>query len=133
MSRAIVSAALCLGLVAVGLPMGCSNDPGELEFQQLRPAERQYVERYIVLERARAVVMNDPLRGAAILDSLAETWGDTAASSAEGWLPADPYRAARLQELLARLLAAEFDSLVQAPYPRRLTAPLPMPAATDSM
>lgn len=112
-------------LLALLLGAGCSKDPGELELGKLRPAERTYIERYITLERARAVTLADPGEGAAILDSLAAAWGDTAALLAETSLPADPYRAARLQELLAKLLAAEFDSLVWAPRPDRLRAPLP--------
>ena len=49
----------------------------------LDPAERQVVERYVILERARAVTLADPARGTAILDSLATAWGDSAGHEAE--------------------------------------------------
>jgi hypothetical protein len=118
-------------LLAVGLVAGCVRDPGPLDVGALRPAERRYVERYVTLERARAVALADPARGVAILDSLAAAWGDTAERMAAVDLPADPRRAARVQELVGRLLAAETDSLLHAPLPRRLRAPLPQPVAAE--
>lgn len=119
--------ATALALLAL-LVAGCGQGPSELEYRQLRPAERLYVERFMVLERARAVALADPARGVALLDSLAATWGDTAEAEARAALPSDPRRAALVQDLMRRLLEAEADSLLLAPHPRRLQAPLPTPA-----
>ncbi|MFO7653288.1 MAG: hypothetical protein R6X25_05630 [Candidatus Krumholzibacteriia bacterium] len=106
---------------------GC--EPGEptLDLQDLTPAERRFVTRFVVLERARAVAMADPDRGEALLDSLAAAWGDTAAAVARQSVPADPHRAGALYDLLRRVLEAEQDSLVFSPDPDRLDAPLPRP------
>jgi hypothetical protein len=119
---------LATGLVALLAVLGCDRGPKELEYRQLHPAERLYVERFLVLERARAVALADPARGVALLDSLAVAWGDTAEAQARAALPSDPRRAALVQDLVRRLLEAEADSLLLAPHPRRLQAPLPTPA-----
>jgi hypothetical protein len=124
-----VSAAV-LSLAVLILSFGCSREPGELKIEQLNAKERQFVERFIVLERARAIVLSDPLRGTAVLDSLASAWGDTSVDLAVQALPSTPQRTARLYELIARLLEAEADSLIHIPSPRRLAAPLPNPRTT---
>lgn len=116
---------LSLLCVAIALVAGCQGEPDQIELTDLDAGERQVVERYIVLERARAVAMADPPRGTAILDSLATAWGDSAGIEAERALPTDPKRASRIHDLLRRLLEADQDSLVHAPVPRRLTAPMP--------
>jgi len=122
-SRRSVAAA-ALALVLCGLAAGCARRTDTLELAQLSREEREYVQRYVILERARAVALADPALGAALLDSLAVAWGDTADRVAERSLPRDPARAAALHDLVRRLLEAEADSLVFAPLPRRLAAPL---------
>ncbi len=107
---------------------GCSREPAALQVSQLRPVERQFVERFIVLERARAVALADPPVGVALLDSLAAAWGDTADSVMIAGLATDPRRAALVHDLLRRLLETEADSLLFAPFKRRLGEPLPEPA-----
>lgn len=119
----------CAILLAVGLLAACQSADQPLELADLAPAERVVVERFIVLERARAVTLADPATGAALLDSLAAAWGDSAAAEAEAVLSTDAVAAQRLYDLVERLLEAEADSLVFAPLPRRLDDPLPEPAA----
>ncbi len=114
------------GLLAC-LALACSRDQRPLRLRDLGPAERLYVERFISLERARAVAMADSAGGEALLDSLAAAWGDSALERSLAGLPRHPARAAALHDLVARLLEAEADSLLLAPLPRRLRAPLPTP------
>jgi hypothetical protein len=128
MTRAQTSILVCAILALV---TGCQDGGDQLELTDLDAGERQVVERYVLLERARAVALADPPRGVAILDSLAVAWGDSAGREAEAALPTDPDRAEQLHDLLRRLLEAERDSLVYAPEPRRLTAPLPAPVPPD--
>jgi hypothetical protein len=108
---------------------GCEAREPVLDLNDLTPAERRYIDRFVILERARAVALAAPERGEALLDSLAAAWGDSAAAAARTDLPTDPLRAAALQDLLRRILEAEADSLILAPRADRLTAPLPTPAA----
>ena len=115
----------------LALLVGCQDRAEYLELKDLDAAERQVVERFVVLERARAVALADPPRGAAILDSLAAAWGDSAAQEAEASLTSEPDRAHLIHDLLRRVLVAEQDSLIHAPEPRRLTAPLPAPVPPD--
>ena len=65
--------------------------------------------------------------GDALLDSLAAVWGDSSLVETEAGVPGDPARAAAVGRLLQRILEAELDSLVLAPRPDRLSAPLPDP------
>jgi hypothetical protein len=114
-------------LVCSGLVAGCGQGETDLSLDDLSAAERQYVTRFVVLERARVVTLADPELGASLLDSLAAAWGDTADAIARAALPAEPARAAALHDLVRRVLEAEADSLIQAPRPDRLSAPLPEP------
>ncbi|MFO7608529.1 MAG: hypothetical protein R6X35_04935 [Candidatus Krumholzibacteriia bacterium] len=107
---------------------GCGGDPAGLGLDDLTPGEHRYVERMVVLERAKAVGLVDRPRGAALGDSLAAAWGDSALERTIAGLPADPRRAAAVGRLLAGILLAEQDSLVFAPRADRLAAPLPLPA-----
>jgi hypothetical protein len=106
---------------------GCQTRPDSLQWQDLTPAERQYVTRFVVLERARAVAMVDADRGPALLDSLAVAWGDSSLVETHRDLSRQPRRVAAVNDLLVRILDVERDSLVLAPEPRRLNAPLPDP------
>ena len=128
---AIVPALALLLLVAPG----CDREAPSLRLADLTPDERLYVERFVVLERARALALVDAVAGDAVLDSLAAAWGDSALAEARAALPDDAVRQAALQVLLAEILDAEEDSLVMAPTVERLTAPLADPpvraAATE--
>lgn len=126
MSRRRIPSLILLALLA---PLSsCREEPRPLAMADLSPAEREYVSRFVVLERARAVALSDRPAGEALLDSLAAAWGDSALARAEAALSSDTARLAAFHDLLARILEAEEDSLLQAPVPSRLTAPLPPPA-----
>ncbi len=120
--------ALPAGLAAVLLTVvltGCSHEEPPLHLADLGPGELQYVTRIVTLERAKAVTLADAKRGGALLDSLAVAWGDSSLEKTAAGVPLEPGRARRLNELLERILAAEKDSLITAPRPDRLRAPLP--------
>ena len=114
-------------VLALAVAHGCARRDRPLQMKDLTFSERLYVERFVTLERARAVALVDVDRGNALLDSLGHAWGDTALEWTLGTLPRDPGRVAGLYNLLSRILAAEQDSLVKAPKPRRLSAPIPDP------
>lgn len=118
-------AALAALLAAVA--PGCGRRERPLQLADLSYSERLYVERFVTLERARAVALVDVDRGQALLDSLGRAWGDSALEWTLNTLPRDPRRVAGLYNLLSRILAAESDSLLNAPKARRLAAPLPDP------
>ncbi len=117
-----------IAFVLAGLA-ACHDDPQPLTLDDLSPSETRYVTRFVQLERARAVALADPESGAALLDSLAAVWGDSAAADTRILLPVGAVRAAAVHDLLARILRTEQDSLILAPVPRRLAEPLPDPAA----
>ncbi len=110
--------------------VGCGPDGGRpLQLSDLSRPEHEYLTRFVTLERARSVALIDRGRGEALLDSLAGAWGDSSLVRTQAALPADPRRQALLHGLLGRILRAEQDSLLDAPRPRRLDAPLPDPPA----
>jgi hypothetical protein len=113
---------------AFGLTLLASCGEAPLDLDDLTPAEREFVTRFVVLERARAVALAEPVIGTALLDSLAAAWGDSANAVARHQVPSRADRAAAVYDLLGRILAAESDSLIHAPLARRLTAPLPQDA-----
>ncbi len=123
---ALPAVAALAALLAVVAP-GCGQRERPLQLADLSYSERLYVERFVTLERARAVALVDVDRGQALLDSLGRAWGDSALEWTLGTLPRDPRRVAGLYNLLSRMLTAESDSLVNAPKARRLAAPLPDP------
>ncbi len=118
--------------ILLALPLvvgtGCEHGDTRLTLADLSHGEREFLTRFVILERARAVAQADPPVGAALLDSLAAAWGDSAIATARAQLANDPLRAAEVYDLLGRILSAEADSLAQAPVARRLRAPLPRPA-----
>lgn len=107
---------------------GCDHGD-DLLLADLTPGETLYVERMVVLERAKAVGLADREQGIALFDSLVAAWGDSALERTIAGLPDEPRRAAAVGRLLSGILLAEQDSLVNAPRPDRLAAPLPLPAA----
>jgi hypothetical protein len=125
MKRLLMPAIVTLAVV------GCDHGSGEFTVSDLTADEARFVERYVVLERARMLLLADASAGEAVLDSLAAAWGDSAAVDALSWLPAHPARAAKVHDLLRRILEAENDSLTFAPHADRLDAPLPAPLPPD--
>lgn len=129
MPRLVTRALLLLAGLLIVTSIGCEGqEDRRLALSDLTPAEREFVTRFVVLERARAVALADPAAGTVLLDSLAAAWGDSAQARARAVLRHDPQRAAEVYELLSRLLAAEADSLAVAPRARPIGAPLPTPA-----
>ena len=120
-------AALVPLLLLLVSAIGCDSEAEQLRLNDLTPNELDFVTRFLILERSRAVALVDPDRGEALLDSLAADWGDTSQVVISAKLPVDPLRAAAVYELLGRILVAEKDSLLQAPLPRRISDPLPDP------
>ena len=118
MKRSILFAILLLAAA------GCNDSPEELTVADLSVDEHRFVERFVVLERARTVALADPDLGDAVLDSLAAAWGDSAEVEAGRWFPRDAQRSQLIHDLLRRLLEAESDSLTHAPRINRLAAPL---------
>ena len=107
---------------------GCKQEKSDLQLGDLTEAENLYLTRIVVLERAKAVALADRETGTALLDSLAAAWGDSSLAETLVGAPDAPRRSAQVHGLLARILKAERDSLIEAPRPERLTAPLPDPA-----
>lgn len=121
-------AALSILPVLVLAAAGCAERSRPLTPSELNGDEALYVTRIIVLERVKARLLTDPLRGAALGDSLATAWGDSALPRTLDLAPDDPARAADVHELLLRLLAAEHDSLLLHDGVRPLEAAWPAPA-----
>jgi hypothetical protein len=119
-----------LTLVLVTSLAGCERRHKPLQLSDLTQGERLYIERFMVLERVRAIALVDADRGAALADSLAAAWGDSSMQEVQRGVSAEPARAAAVHDLLLRILEAERDSLLQVPAPRRLTAALPDLPAT---
>jgi hypothetical protein len=118
-----------LSLPALALSVaGCAERNRPLTARELNDNESLYVTRIIVLERVKARLLVDPQRGAALGDSLATAWGDSALPRTLALAPDDPTRAAGVHELLLRLLAAEHDSLLLHDGVRPLDAAWPAPA-----
>lgn len=106
---------------------GCGRGD-DLQLADLTPGEALYVQRMVVLERAKAVGLSDREQGFALFDSLAAAWGDSSLERTIAGLSGEPRRVAAVGRLLAGILLAEQDSLIDAPRPDRLGAPLPPPA-----
>ena len=115
-----------------GLVVGCdSGDPPPLTLEDLTPDEHLYIQRFVTLERAKAVAVVDRPTGDALLDSLATAWGDSAQQETEALAPGDPRRSRLVHQLLLAILDAEADSLVAEPRPDRLHQPLPRPLTPE--
>ena len=107
---------------------GCEREKPDLQLRDLTETETRYLTRIVVLERAKAVALADGEAGTALLDSLAAAWGGDGLAETLAGAPAAPRRSAQVHRLLVRILKAEQDSLMEAPRPDRLSAPLPDPA-----
>lgn len=120
--RHLVILVSCLVVV-----IGCDREPSVLQLADLTPDERLYIERVVTLERAKAVALSNRPVGTALLDSVAAAWGDSSEIPTTAGLSSEPVRSADVADLLLRILVAEQDSLIHAPRPDRLHAPLPDP------
>jgi hypothetical protein len=119
-------------LPALFLLPGCSEeDHPALQLKDLTDGELLFVSRIVILERAKAVALIDRPTGEALLDSLAAAWGDSAFSETSRGVPSSPKRVGQVGDLLIRILDAELDSLISAPRPDRLAAPLPNPLPVE--
>ena len=132
---------LILTILLLSLFAGaCSHQDQDLQLADLSPDEYTYIERIIILERAKAVALNDRDLGNILLDSLLVAWGDSVESETAAMAPQMPERSKAVHELLERIITAEKDSLMLVPEPRRLTAPMhgylpeaPQEAAKDTI
>jgi len=115
--------------VALGalLAAGCADRPDSLRLADLTEGERLYLERLVVLERARTAALLDRPRGEALLDSLAAAWGDSVVHRTVAGAPSNPARARLFGLLIGRVVRAEQDSLLAGDPFARLRAPLPDP------
>jgi len=126
-SRAALAALFILPALALSVA-GCAERNRPLTPRELNDDESLYVTRIIVLERVKARLLVDPRRAAALGDSLATAWGDSALPRTLDLAPDDPTRAEDVHDLLLRLLAAEHDSLLLHDGLRPLDAAWPAPA-----
>jgi hypothetical protein len=127
-AASVVAGLVCTVLVTLSALSGCSRQPRPLALRDLDGQERTYVTRVVILERVKAALLVDGRRGASLGDSLLVAWGDSARERTAAMAPAEPTRAARVHDLLLRLLASEQDSLLRHAGLRPLDAPLPTPA-----
>jgi hypothetical protein len=120
---------ICLFMLAVLIPVsGCDKKDKPLTIADLNGDECLYVERMVVLERAKTAALLDRANGDALLDSLAAAWGDSSRQETLKGAPKDPIRAEAVTDLLRRVLVAEQDSLMTSTGQERLHLPLPEPA-----
>ena len=126
-------AEVCLAAALLLAATGCENEKTQLTLTDLSGDEYRYVERMVVLERAKAVALIDRPAGDALLDSLAAAWGDSSLVETGAGAPGDPVRSEAVATLLRRVLAAERDSFMAAPRADRLQQPLmdPPPPVPD--
>lgn len=106
---------------------GCEKEEPPLTLDDLTGGEYVYVERMVILERAKSIALIDRPAGDAILDSLATAWGDSSLALTLGGAPSEPLRSEAVAALLRKVLAAEQDSLRASSAFERLTSPLPNP------
>lgn len=118
---------LALLTAAVLMTAGCEKEETPLNFSDLTADESLYIERVVILERAKAVALIDRVAGEALFDSLAAVWGDSSLAETVALAPTDPVRAANVAELLRRIITVEQESLKVSPGQNRLALPLPDP------
>ena len=125
----MTSLALTISISAL-LFSGCDQPEKELQLVDLTSAEYTYVQRLVVLERAKAIALHDRDLGNTVLDSLSEAWGDSVEAETAALSPSDPIRSREVHDLLKRVVSAEKDSLMLSPTVLRLSAPLALPVET---
>jgi hypothetical protein len=115
-------------LLPVLIPVtGCGKNDAPLALSDLSGDEFIFVERMVILERAKTAALLDRQIGDAILDSLAAAWGDSSFPLTLVGAPRDPLRSEAVGTLLRRVLEAEQESLLTSTGLDRLDQPLPEP------
>ena len=127
-SRRLFSLLLLPVLIPVLTPSaGCDKSDAPLALSDLSGEEFIFVERMIILERAKTAALLDRETGDAILDSLFVAWGDSSFPLTLVGAPRDPVRSEEVGTLLRRVLGAEQESLLTSTGLDRLNQPLPEP------
>lgn len=106
---------------------GCEKNDAPLALADLSGAEYVFVERMVLLERAKAAALLDREAGEALLDSMAAAWGDSSLAFTLAGAPRDPLRSEAVVTLLRRVMEAEQESLLTSSGLDRLEMPLPDP------
>ncbi len=106
---------------------GCDKNDAPLALSDLSGDEFIFVERMVILERAKTAALLDREAGDAILDSLFVAWGDSSFPLTQVGAPRDPVRSEAVGTLLRRVLGAEQESLLTSTGLDRLNQPLPEP------
>ncbi len=115
-------------LLPVLVPVaGCEKNDAPLALSDLSGDEFVYVERMIILERAKTAALLDRETGDALLDSLAVAWGDSSFPLTLVGAPRNPLRSEAVGTLLRRVLEAEQESLLTSNGLDRMNQPLPEP------
>ena len=118
----------CLLLLSGLVPTtGCEKGEAPLALNDLSEGEYLFVERMVILERAKTAALLDRETGDSLLDSLASAWGDSSLTEAMAGVPRDPIRSEAVTELLGRMIEAEQESLLTSTGLDRLDKPLPDP------
>lgn len=128
-SRRLFFLFLLSGLIPAA---GCEKNDAPLALADLSGDEYVFVERMVILERAKTTALLDRETGDALLDSLAATWGDSSLTRTLAGAPRDPVRAEAVAALLRRVIEAEQESLLTSTGLERLVRPLPDPAPVPS-
>ena len=130
MTTRFPSRRLFLPLLLAGLAWasGCEKDDAPLAMADLSGAEYVFVERMVLLERAKAAALEDRANGDVLLDSLAVAWGDSSMVLTLAGAPKDPIRSEAVGTLLRRVIQAEQESLLTNSGFDRWLLPLPEPA-----
>ena len=111
---------------------GCEKDNPPLTLADLSGDEYVFVERMIILERAKTAALLDRETGDALLDSLATAWGDSSLTLTLVGAPRDPVRSEAVAALLHRVIEAEQESLLTSTGLDRMSRPLPDPVPVSS-
>jgi hypothetical protein len=115
-------------LLPVLIPVtGCGKNDAPMALSVHSGDEFIFVERMVILERAKTAALLDRQIGDAILDSLAAAWGDSSFPLTIVGAPRDPLRSEAVGTLLRRVLEAEQESLLTSTGLDRLDQPLPEP------
>jgi hypothetical protein len=120
---------LPLLLAGLALASGCEKADAPLAMADLSGAEYVFVERMVLLERAKAAALLDRPNGDVLLDSLAVAWGDSSLELTAAGAPKDPIRSEAVGALLRRVIQAEQESLMTTSGFDRWNLPLPEPAS----
>ncbi len=124
-SRRLIFLLLLSGLIPTA---GCEKSEAPLALNDLSGDEYLFVERMVILERAKTAALLDRETGDSLLDSLAAAWGDSSLPVTLAGVPRDPVRSEAVAALLGRVIEAEQESLLTSTGLDRLDQSLPDPA-----